>query len=172
MKTKNKIFIGSGILFLVLVASGYGLVSAYGPWGDSCGGFSHRFHHTRGFHSGAHHKDMADFILWRMDKKAKELKLTASQKAKYEAVRENLIGHFTEFQTEHQKMKDQFHKEINKENPDIKMLIESTKIKLNEVSGFMNKNLNLLLDFYASLDSRQKSMINDEIRERMKYHRS
>ncbi len=117
-------------------------------------------------------KDMADFILWRMDKKAKELKLTASQKAKYEAVRENLKIHFTEFQTEHQKMKDQFHQEINKENPDVKMLIESAKTKLNELSGFMNKNLDLLLDFYASLDNHQKAMINNEIRERMKYHRS
>ena len=127
---------------------------------------------SRGFHSGAHHQDMADFILWKMDKKAKELKLTATQKAKYEAIRENFKGHFTEFHSEHQKLKDQFHKEISKENPDIKLLIESTKIKLNEVSGFMNKNLDLLLDFYASLDSRQKEMINDEIRERMKYRRS
>ena len=115
---------------------------------------------------------MAEFILWRMEKKAKELNLSASQKAKYEAIRENFKGHFTEFLTEHQKMKDQFHKEINKENPDIKLLIESTKTKLNEVSGFMNKNLDLLLDFYNSLDNQQKSMINNEIRERMKYHQS
>ena len=80
--------------------------------------------------------------------------------------------HFTEFQTEHQKMRDQFHKEISKENPDIKLLIESAKTKVNELSGFMNKNLDLLLDFYASLDNHQKGMINDEIKERMKYHRS
>ena len=171
MKTRNKVFIGSGILFLVLVVGGYGLVSAYGPWGGPCGDFPHRFH-PRGFHSGAHHKDMAEFILWRMDKKAKELNLTASQKAKYEAIRENLKMHFTELQSEHQKMKDQFHKEISKENPDIKMLIESAKTKLNEVSGFMNKNLDLFQDFYTSLDNHQKTMINDEIKERVKYHRS
>jgi len=171
MKTRNKIFIGSGILFLVLVVAGYGLVSAYGPWGYAYGPFHPRFH-DRGFHSEAHHKDMADFILWRMDKKAKELKLTASQKAKYEAIRENFKVHFTEFQNEHQKMKDQFHQEMNKENPDIKSLIESTKTKLNEVSGFMNKNIDLILYFYGSLDNHQKRLVNDEIRERMKYHRS
>jgi hypothetical protein len=171
MKTRNKVFIGSGILCLVLVIAGYSLVSAYGPWSGSCGGFYPRFH-PRGIHSGAHHQDMADFILWKMDKKAKELNLTATQKAKYEAIKENFKGHFTEFHNEHQKMKDQFHKEMNKENPDIKVLVESTKTKLNELSVFMNKNLDLLLDFYASLDNRQKSMINDEIRERMKYHRS
>jgi len=171
MKTRNKVFIGSGILFLVLVVSGFGLVSAYGPWGGPCGGFPHRFH-SRGFHSEAHHKDMAEFILWRMDKKAKELNLTSSQKAKYEAIRENLKIHFTEFQTEHQKMKDQFHQEMSKENPDIKLLIGFAKTKVNELSGFMNKNLDLLLNFYASLDNHQKAMINDEIKERIKYHQS
>ncbi len=171
MKTRNKILIGSGVVFLVLVITGYGLVSAYRPWMGSCGGFYPRFH-GRGIHSGAHHQDMADFILWKMDKKAKELNLTAAQKAKYEAIRGNFKGHLFEFHTEHQKMKDQFHQEINKENPDIKWLITSTKTKLNELSGFMNKNLDLLLDFYGSLDNRQKAMINNEIRERMKYHRS
>jgi hypothetical protein len=171
MKTRNKVFIGSGIGFLVLVVAGYGLVSAYGPWSNSCGPFYPRFH-DRGFHSKAFHKDMAEFILWRMDKKVRELNLSVSQKTKYEAIRENFKVHFTEFQTEHQKMKDQLHKELSKENPDVKMLIESAKTKLNEVSGFMNKNLDLLLDFYGSLDNHQKAMINDEIKERMKYHRS
>jgi hypothetical protein len=171
MKTRNKVFIGCGILFLVLVVSGYGWVSAYGPWGGPCGGFPHRFH-NRGFHSGAFHKDMAEFIFWKMDKKAKELNLTAPQKNKYEALKENLKVHFPEFQSQHQKMKDQFHQEMIKEEPDVKMLIESAKTKLNEFSGFMNKNLDLLQDFYASLDNNQKAMINNEIKERMKYHRS
>jgi hypothetical protein len=34
----------------------------------------------------------------------------------------------------------------------------------------MNTNLDLLVDFYDSLDSSQKRQINDEIRERMKFH--
>jgi len=171
MKTRNKVFISSGIGFLVLVIAGYGLVSAYGPWSYAYGPFHPRFH-ERGFHSEAHHKDMADFILWRMDKKAKELKLTASQKTKYEAIRENCKVHFTEFLTEHQKMKDQFHKEISKEEPDIKLLVGSAKTKVNEMSGFLNNNLDLFQDFYSSLDNRQKVMIIDEIKERMKYHQS
>lgn len=171
MKTRNKIFIGSGILFLVVVFTGIGLVSAYGPWMGPCSGFYPRLH-ARGFHSGAHHQDMADFIIWKMDKKAKELNLSASQKAKYEAIRENFKGHFTEFHAEHQKMKNQFHQEISKENPDIKWLVETAKTKLNEFSSFINKNLDLLLDFYSSLDNQQKSMINKEIRERVKYHQS
>jgi Spy/CpxP family protein refolding chaperone len=171
MKTRNKVFIGMGILLLVLVVSGYGWVSAYGPWGGPCGNDPHRFH-GRGLHSDAHHKDMADYVLWRMDKKAGQMDLTAAQKAKYEAVRENFKSRLAEFHVDHRKMKDHFDKEISKENPDMESLIASAKMKVNDISGFMNKNIDLFKEFYSSLDNRQKTMINDEIRERMKYRRS
>jgi Spy/CpxP family protein refolding chaperone len=171
MKTRNKVLIGCGVGFLFLMIVGYSWVSAYGPWGGYCGGFPPRFQ-GRGFHSGAFHKDKAEFIFWRMDKMAGELKLTPSQKTKYETIRENLKNHFTVFHSEHPKMREQFHQELNKENPDIQKLLESAKAKVNEMSGFLNKNLDLFQDFYASLDSRQKAMISQEIRERMKYHRS
>jgi len=162
MKTRNKVLIGWGITFLVLIIGGYGLVSAFGP----CGGFAPRFQ-AQGFHSRAFQQDMGEFILWKLDKKAKEMNLTGPQKIKYEALRENLESHFTKFQGERQKMKDQFRKELAKDNPDIKMLAESAKSKINDISGFMNKNLDLFLDLYGSLDDRQKAMVGDEIKKRM-----
>ena len=169
MKTRNKVFIGAGVAVLVLMIAGYGWVSAYGPWSNSCGLFPF---HARGFKSNTFHKDMAEFVLWKMDKKAEELKLTVQQKEKYEIIKENLKTHFTKFHAEHQNLRSQFRNEMTKENPDIKRILETTKTRLNEVSGFMNKNLDLLLDFYTSLDNRQKAVVNEEIRERMKYHRS
>ena len=59
MKTRNKVFMGSGIFLLVVILAGYSLVSAYGPRGYWCGGFRPHFH-DRGFHSMAHGKDMAE----------------------------------------------------------------------------------------------------------------
>ena len=171
MKTRNKVFIGGGILFLVLVVSGFGLVAAYGPWGGPCGAFPHRFH-ARGFHSEAFHKDMAEFILWRMDKKAKELNLSDKQKAKYEVFKENLKTHFSTAMNDHQKMRERFHEEMDREDPNVPLMIESMKSKINEMSAFLDKSLGLFLDFYNTLDSKQKRMITDEIKERMKYHRS
>jgi len=172
MKTKNKVLIGCGVITLVLVIGGYGWVSAHGPWGGGpCGGFFSGGQ-AQGFQAQAFRKDMAEFILWKIDKKAKEMNLSPVQKAKYETFRENLKSRVTEFQAERQKMKEQFLKELGKENPDIKMLLESAKTKVNDLSGFMNKNLDLFLDFYSSLDDRQKATINDEIKERMKYHRA
>ena len=168
MKTRNKVFVGSGIILLLLLFAGFGLVSAYGPWGDSCPGFRPRFQ-DRGFFPGGHSKDRAEFILWRMDKKAKELNLTSAQKAKYEVLKGNIKAHFSEG-NEHQKMKDQFRTEMSKEDPNVKNLAETMKTKIKDLSGFVNENLDLLVDFYESLDSNQKRLINNEIRERMKVH--
>lgn len=169
MKTRNKVFVGSGIILLLLLLAGFGLVSAYGPLGDSCGGPDSRFH-GRGFFPGGHGRDMADFILWRMDKKAQELKLTPVQKEKYEVIKENLKTHFAESQGDRQRMKDRFQKEMSKDDPNVKDLAESLKTKIKDRAGFANQNLDLLVAFYDSLDSHQKRLVNDEIRERMKTH--
>jgi hypothetical protein len=169
MKTRNKVLFGSGMILLLMFLAGIGWVSAYGPWGDSCPGFSGRFQ-DRGFFPGGHSKDRADFILWRMDKKAKELNLTAAQKAKYEVLKGNIKSHFAEGRNDRQKIKDQIRTEMSKEDPNIKNLAETMKTKIKDLSGFVNENLDLLVDFYESLDSNQKRLINDEIRERMKSH--
>lgn len=113
---------------------------------------------------------MADFILWRMDKKAQELKLTPVQKEKYEVIKENLKTHFAESQGDRQRMKDRFQKEMSKDDPNVKDLAESLKTKIKDRAGFANQNLDLLVAFYDSLDSHQKRLVNDEIRERMKTH--
>ncbi|MBN1848068.1 MAG: Spy/CpxP family protein refolding chaperone [Deltaproteobacteria bacterium] len=171
MKTRNKIFIGSGVVLLIMLIAGYGMVSASGPWGDPGRGFSPRFH-ERGFHSKFPNKDISDFILWRMDKKAEDLNLTEAQKAKYEEIKENMKTQFSEGMGDRQRLMEQFHEEMDKENPDVRYMVQTIKAKLNEMSGFANKNLDLLVDFYESLDSTQKRMIMDEIRDRMEYHQS
>jgi hypothetical protein len=61
---------------------------------------------------------------------------------------------------------------MDREDPNVPLMIESMKSKINEMSAFLDKNLGLFLDFFNTLDSKQKRMITDEIKERMKYHRS
>jgi hypothetical protein len=171
MKTRNKAMIGGGIISSILLMAGLGFSLSSGPWSDSCEGFHPRFQ-DRGFFSGSHPKDKAKFILWRMDKKAKELNLTPEQQAKYDVIKGNVKSHFSEDLTDRQQLKNQFQQEMSKEDPDVKNLVEGMKTKIKVMSGFVEKNLDLLVDFYDSLDRNQKHLINDEIRERMKVHHS
>jgi hypothetical protein len=161
MRTRNKVVIGSGIFLFVTLIVGYGLVVG-SPWGDP----------GRGFHSASHQKDMAEFILWRMDKLAQKLNLTKAQKTKYEELKNNISSRMSTGFEERRQLKARFLEEMNKENPDVQGLVESAKTRIKDFSGFLSNNLDLLGDFYNSLDGDQKRLINTEIRERMAQHHS
>jgi hypothetical protein len=168
MKTRNKVIIGSGVLFLFSLIVGYGLVIG-SPWGEPGGKFGPPFA-GRGFHSGFHQKEVAEFILWRMDKTAQKLNLTGEQKTKYEGLKSNITSRMSSGFEERRQLRARFHEEMTKENPDVQGLVESVKTRINEFSGFLSKNLDLLADFYDSLNVDQKRLLNTEIRERMAAH--
>jgi len=171
MKTRNKVFIGSGVVVLILVLTGFGLVAAYGPWCDSGRGFRPGFH-GRGFHSGFHGKDMSEFVLWRLDKKVEELDLSDDQNEKYEAIKAKIKTRLSEGMDDRKRMMEEFHAEMDKDTPDIAGLAESVKEKVKDVSVFVEENLDLFVEFYNSLDEGQRQRVIDSIRDRMDHHRS
>jgi hypothetical protein len=164
MKTSKKTYIIGGSVLLILLFTGFGLVAALEPWG----GF-----HPRGvFHHGFDHKDIAEFILWRMDKKMKALNLSEEQQGKYNHIRSNIEKHLTEGMDDRKMMMDTFHMEMSKENPDVRLLAGMIKTKIDEVSDLMNENLDLVVGFYESLNDTQKNEVLNSIRERMEAHHS
>jgi hypothetical protein len=164
MKTSKKTYIIGGSVLLIMLFTGFGLVAALEPWGG--------FHSGRGFHHGFDHKDIAEFVLWRMDKKMKALNLSEEQQEKYNQIRTNIEKHLTEGIDDRKRMMDAFHTEMSKENPDVRLLAGMIKEKIDEVSDLMNENLELVVGFYESLNDTQKNEILDSIRERMEAHHS
>jgi hypothetical protein len=172
MKTGKKkyIFIGGIVLFITLL-TGFGLFAAWGPCGDFDRGFHPRFH-DRGFHPGFHKKDFSEFLLWRLDKGVEELNLSEEQREKYNEIRSRIEKHLTEGMEDRGRLMQEFHSEIDREDPDVRLLAESLKKKINEISGFMEENLDLFVEFYESLDDAQKDRVIDGIRDRMEHHRT
>lgn len=162
MKTSKKTTIIGGSVLLILLFTGFGLVAALEPWGG--------FHSGRGFHHGFDHKDIAEFILWRMDKRMKALNLSEEQQEKYNQIRSNIEKHLTEGIEDRQTMMDTFHTEMSKENPDMSLLAGMVKTKIDEVSKFLEENLDQFVVFYESLNDTQKNEILNGIRERMEDH--
>jgi hypothetical protein len=170
MRTRNKVFIGSGIILLLTLIVGFGLVAG-SSWGNPGGGGAFPFP-GRAFHSAGHHKDIAEFIFWRMDKLAKALNLNAAQQSKFDGLKNNISSHFSKGFEERQQFRARLLEELNKESPDVQGLAETVKSRISDHSGFFTKNLDLLVEFYESLDSGQKQVLNSEIRERMARHHS
>lgn len=166
MKAKKRVMVGGGIL-LGAVLMGAATVDAWGHgrWFGGRPGCAGWFHHGMG-----EGKNMPDFVLRRLDKKAAELNLTAAQKGKYDELRTEIKAHMSRAVEDHEAARESFRSELAKENPDVAGLTEKLKMKIQEVPGAMQKHLDLFTAFYESLDSSQKKQILSEIRKKMAEH--
>jgi hypothetical protein len=163
MKIRKRVYIIGGSILLTILLTGFGLVAALeNSWGG--------FRHGKGFHRGFGHKDVGEFVLWRLDKQMKELNLTEGQQDKYNQIRSNVEKHLTEGMDDRKAMRETFHSEMSKDEPDMRLLVNMMKEKINEVSGLMGENLDLVVGFYESLNVDQKNKILNEIRDRMEAH--
>lgn len=158
MGKRKKYFIVGGIVLLILLFTGLGLVAARGP----CRGFH------RGFHPGFHDKDVSEFILWRLDKGVEGLNLSEAQKGKYEETKGKLETRFKEHRDDRKRWMEELQSAMKKEDPDVKVLSESLKERIERFSGFMEGNLDLFVEFYETLDKEQKEKITATIRKKMK----
>jgi hypothetical protein len=158
MGKRKKYFIVGSIVLLIVLFTGFGLVAARGP----CRGFH------GGFHPGFHHKDVSEFVLWRLDKGVEELNLSEAQKRKYEEMKGRLETRFKEHREDRKRFIEELQTAMNKEDPDVRVLSESLKTRMEGFSGFMEGNLDLFVEFYEILDKGQKEKIVARVRERMK----
>jgi len=140
--------------------AGFELVASPGP----CLGFH------RGFHRGFHHKDLSEFILWRLDKGVEKLNLSETQKGKYEEMRGKFETRLKEHRDDRKRWMEELQTAMNKQDPDVKALSESVKKRIEHFSGFLEENLDLFVQFYETLDPGQKDRVVAAIRERMKRH--
>ena len=158
MGKRKKVFIVGSIVLLIVLFTGLKLVAARGP----CRGFH------RGFHPGFHHKDVSEFILWRLDKGVEGLNLSEPQKGKYKEMKGKLEGRFKEHRDDRKRWMEELQTAMNKEDPDVRVLSESVKKRIERFSGFMEGNLDLFVQFYETLDQEQKEKIMATIRKKIK----
>ncbi len=158
METRNKYFFATGLVLLFISFAGFGLLVGCGP----CRGFH------RGFHPGFHNKDFSEHILRKLDKRIEALNLSEAQKGKYEEMRGKLETRFKEHREDRKRWMEELQTEMNKEEPDIRVLSEAVKKRIERFSGFMEGNLDLLVQFYETLDKEQKEKIMATIRKKMK----
>ncbi|MFC1863180.1 Spy/CpxP family protein refolding chaperone [Thermodesulfobacteriota bacterium] len=169
MKRRNKYLIGGCIAFLVVLLTGFGFMSAWGTPDESDRGFGPR-KHGRGFHRGFSNKNVTEFIMWRMEKKIEDLDFSEKQMAEFKTIQTTLEIRINEFIDHRKVMMDEFYAEINKDEPDLKDLKESMKVKITEMSEFMGETLDLFLGFYETLNKEQKAKVLRDIRNRFEEH--
>lgn len=156
-KRKKYIIIGAVILFLGIIAS-FGFTSACGPHGPW----------SKGFHSRFHSQDVADFILWKMDRHVKDLNLDDSQTQEYEKIKDQVKVNITEALERRKEFHRIMHEEINKESPDLNVVANLARERLQKMPDIVGKNLDLFMDFYNRvLTDEQRAKVIETIRDRI-----
>ncbi len=165
MSRRKKIIMGSLILSLA-VAVGIGATTVCGPKGSWARGFPPGFH-GMGCHPGPHGEDIADFILWKMDRHVKELNLNDAQKKQYEKSKEEIRAGIAEAIERKKDFHRIVHEEMNKENPDINALAGLMKERAQNIPNMVSKPIDLFVNSYNLLDESQKAKVIEMFRARM-----
>jgi len=165
MSRRKKIIIGTLLLTLAVVV-GISATIAYGPKGSWSRGFTPGFHGL-GCHPGPHCEDIADVILWKMDRHVKELNLNDAQKKEYERSKEEIRAGIADAIERKKDFHRIVHEEMDKENPDINALAGLMKERAQNIPDMVSKPIDLFVNLYNLLDENQKARVIEMFRWRM-----
>ena len=165
MTRKKKIIMGVLILSLV-VAVGIGALMTCGPKGAWGKGFHPGFHRA-GFHPGPHGEDVADFILWKMDKHVRELNLNEAQRQEYEKAKGEIKANLAEAMKRRMELHDMVRDELSKESPDLNALAGLVKERVNHIPDMISQHIDRFMRFYNTLDEDQRAQVIEMFRSRM-----
>ncbi|MGD9038364.1 MAG: Spy/CpxP family protein refolding chaperone [Desulfobacteraceae bacterium] len=157
MKKRKRYFVIGAVILCIGILTTLGFTVACGPHG--------RWH--KGYHHEFHSEDVADFILWKMDKHVKALNLNDTQNQEYGRIKEQVKGSITEAIERRRAFHRMMHEEINKENPDLNNVANLARERLQKMPDIIGKNLDLFMDFYNRvLTEEQRTKVIEMIRSR------
>ena len=165
MSRRKKTIIGALILSLAVLV-GIGATMAYGPRGSWARGFAPGFH-GMGCHPGPHGEDIADFIMWKMDRHVKDLNLNEAQKKEYEKIKEETRAGIADAIEKRKEFRGIVQAEMNKENPDMNALAGLIKERAQNIPNMVSKPIDLFVGFYNLLDADQQARVIEMFRLRM-----
>ncbi len=157
MKKRKKCIVIGTVILVLLVLMGMGVTAAFGPHG--------RWH--KGHHHGFHSDDVADFILWKMDRHVKELNLNEAQMQQYEEIKDQVKANITAAMERRREFHGMVHNEMIKENPDLNALTVEVKKRLETIPEVSGENIDLFLMLYNVLNPEQKAQLIEMFRYRM-----
>lgn len=169
MSRKNKIIIGTIIIFTVVAVSGFAITVS----GTACrlsSGFGNPPGHGFRFHGRGMppfmHAEIGKFILWRMDRMADTLNLNDSQQGHFNKLKANIEITLEKGLLAKQQMREDIRQELDKQSLDILVITSSIQSRMNTMADMMDTNLTLFSTLYTSLDEDQKGILNQKIKER------
>ena len=155
MSTKKKI-ITTSVIVVISILGAVMIAGAFGPGRSFRGGGMPPFMQ----------QEIAEYVLWKMDKTAGELGLNSAQKEKYDTFRNSLEQTLDTCLNTRIAFKQQVMTEFDKESPDLSLITTGLKTNIEQISPRVAETLSQFNTLYDSLNTDQKKQITDHIKER------
>jgi pyridoxine 5'-phosphate synthase PdxJ len=103
----------------------------------------------------------------KMDKIAKTLNLTKEQTAKFEELKSKITAKMDNGLKERTAFREEMLIEVKKDNPDVKLLADSAKERIDTASKNAKDSIDLFTDFYNILDENQKKAFIEKVHKKI-----
>lgn len=156
MTKKKKIIISASVLITMVSIFCFVMIAgAFGPKGFHKRGMPHFMK-----------KEISEFVLWKLDKTAKDLNLDKTQQKNYNTFREGLEQTINTGLETKLDFKKQAWAEFDKDTPDLSSITTNLQSHIEQMSSKFSESLTLFNTFYNSLDASKKKQITDLIKEK------
>jgi len=109
-------------------------------------------------------------ILKHMDKKVNDLELNDSQQVEYLKIRKAIEADMDILHKERRETGAIIKAELDRKNPDMKKIAGIFKQGREKHESYMDKYMDMFLDFYKKLNPDQQKKVIDEMKKRMEKH--
>ena len=99
----------------------------------------------------------------KMDKIAKTLNLTKEQSVKFEELKSKISAKMDNGSKERTAFRDEMLLEVKKDNPDVKLLANRAKERIDIASKNAKESIDLFTEFYNILDENQKKVFIEKV---------
>lgn len=168
MTRKKKTIIAISVSFVLMITTvGIGFTFVAGSHGFRSMGHG-------GFHRGmpsSIKKEVAEFILWRLEKEADALNLSQTQKEAFDEFRNTLEQTVQTGMDTRMELRAQTLSEFEKETPELSDVINDIQVHVSRMSDMVEENLELFNIFYNTLDDDQQKRITDGIKDKIEAHK-
>lgn len=146
------------VLVAVVLGTGF-LASCRHP--DFHGGSYHHRHDKKGF---------PGFFFKRLDRHMEDLNLTEEQNRKYEEIKAMAKEDFKNGMEKREIFFEALEEEINQQDPDMNVIADLMKERIEAFPALINKHLDALVEFYNLLDEDQKAEVLEHFRDHLDWH--
>ena len=113
------------------------------------------------------HKFKKEMALERMVQIAEDLDLSEEQQVQFDELQNEVISKMDNNKKDREAFKLEMMGELEKDNPDVKLIADKVKVKIDEGTAKLKDGIDMAVEFYDMLNEDQKDALMDKVHKKI-----